>query len=60
MSRLRYTVEPGRTICRDGKPIISIHRELDARGNGELTPAETDELTRIIARYLNERDSNVL
>ncbi|MFI5296888.1 MAG: hypothetical protein ACHREM_02225 [Polyangiales bacterium] len=44
---MRYEVQPGRLITRDGEPFITIHKEASAR------PVEADELTHVIAAYLN-------
>ena len=45
----RYTVEPGRTIYRDGNDFITIERDGDV-----LTPAQADAVTHRIAELLNQ------
>lgn len=49
---MRYTVEPGRQIYKDGKEFIHI-------GNEGLDPCEADEMTRIICKLLNFRNEFV-
>jgi hypothetical protein len=46
-----YTVEPGRTIYRNGEPLIYI----GIRGYFDCHPSEADDLTHVICALLNER-----
>lgn len=48
----KYTVEPGRSIARDGVEILHIGRPTNPRGFG-CTPREADEYTRRIVHALN-------
>ncbi len=43
----KFTVEGGRSICFDGRPFITIHRE-------DAPPVVADEITHLIARCLNK------
>lgn len=45
---MKYTLEPGRQIFRDGKPFISINRE------GRTQPADADDCAHAILRLLND------
>jgi hypothetical protein len=45
--RIRYTVEAGRQILKDGAPFIGINRQ------GDTHPSDADEVTHIIADCLN-------
>lgn len=52
--KLVYTVSAGRTIDRDGVPMIRINRLDDwKQGKPVLTPVEADELTHRICAFLN-------
>lgn len=55
-STLRFTVEPGRCIYRDGKRYIAIAREVDKNGNCQVTPVDVDNLTHEICAFLNARE----
>ena len=43
-----YTVEPGRTIYRDGHPFVGVDRE------GDTTPVVADDVTHTLAYALNQ------
>jgi len=47
-TKKRFTVEAGRSICRDGKHLFTV--SIDP---GVCSPCEGDELTHIIAACLN-------
>lgn len=49
-----YTVEPGRTIAKDGVPYVYIGIQYDLDNNRSISPTEADELTHLIAKLLNE------
>jgi len=49
----RYHVNPGRLISKDGRSYITIIKEYGA------LPAEADELTHVIADYLNALESGI-
>jgi len=52
---MKYTVEPGRWIYRDGEPFVSIgcaHTSKET-GSAAINPTEADDLTRSIVRWLN-------
>lgn len=55
---MKYTVEPGRWIYRDGQPFVSIGcaHTSKATGGAAINPVEADELTREIVKYLNHKD----
>ncbi len=45
----KFTVEGGRQIYMDGEPFISIGRQ------GDTMPTDADEITHVIAAYLNRK-----
>jgi len=50
----RYTVESGRRIARDGKPIVFVDRDAgEVLDTYILTPVQADDLTHEIAAALN-------
>jgi hypothetical protein len=49
-----YTVEPGRTIAKDGVPYVYIGIQYDLDNNRSVSPTEADSLTHLIAKLLNE------
>ncbi len=49
----KYTVTPGRSIDKDGKPFICIVREGDTR------PVDADTVTHLIALLLNGHDDAI-
>lgn len=52
----RYTVEPGRVICRDGKALVYINVSLSVAGSSMASPADADVLTHKIVALLNAAD----
>jgi hypothetical protein len=49
-----YTLEAGRSILRDGKPFISIHRY---QGHSPfVSPSDVDDVTRLIVALLNRTE----
>lgn len=49
-----WTVAPGRTLCLDGKPVVSLAIVTDsATGLRAVYPEDADELARTIATALN-------
>lgn len=55
---MRYTLEPGRWVYRDGDPFISIGcaHTSKATGSAAINPAEADKVAHEIVRWLNHRD----
>ncbi len=51
----RYTIEGGRVIVRDGRPLVRLERVDLGDARYELSPHETDELGAQIVRLLNRR-----
>ena len=49
MAKERFTVEPGRLICRDGLALFAVHK---VEG---VNPCDADELCHIIAALLNKQ-----
>lgn len=58
----RWTVEPGRTLAKDGVPLVNLSR-IEAKpceannyatGGYTLRPSDADDLTHTIVRLLNE------
>jgi hypothetical protein len=43
----KFTVGPGRTIYRDGRPFVGISRE------GDTYPTMADDVAHVVARLLN-------
>lgn len=58
MSKPKYTVEPGRVICRDGKPMFYLGRLVEERDGS--SPHELDAATRAIAKLLEENHDRVV
>ena len=56
---MRYTVQPGRWIYRDGEPFVSVGCAHTSRATGAapVNPAEADEVARKLARWLNRDDT---
>ncbi len=55
MTAYTYEYASGRTILRNGKELIAIHRCLTPTGKNpaEAGPAEVDQITRELVRMLN-------
>jgi DNA-binding ferritin-like protein (Dps family) len=52
-----YTVQAGRVICKNGKPLFSISREVNtATGEAEFTPVQADAIAHFIAQTLTDHD----
>lgn len=56
---MRYSLDPGRTILRDGKPIVIVQRATRC-DYAELSPAEADTFAHAIVAALNARDGGLL
>lgn len=59
----RYTISPGRVLCKDGEPLVVVSREdrsSDGNGDYALSPAETDELVRKMCRLLNKEEEKAV
>lgn len=48
----KYTVEPGRQICRDGKFFLELRRH-GGDDPSSLSPVQADALTRWLCKQLN-------
>lgn len=44
---MKYTLEAGRCICRDGKPFVTIH------GVGDYQPVDADKFARDVVAAMN-------
>lgn len=50
---MTYTIEAGRQLCRDGQPVVTLHRKDD------FSPTDADALARRIPLALNAHDDLV-
>ena len=57
---MKYTVEPGRWIYRNGEPFVSIGcaHTSTATGGAAINPTEADALTRRVAVWLNREEDD--
>ena len=57
---MKYTVEPGRWIYRNGEPFVSIGcaRTSPATGGAAINPTEADALAHRVAEWLNREEQN--
>ena len=53
MAREVFTVEPGRTICLDGRPIFRL-APIETPAGYAIAPAELDRAAGIVATALEE------
>ena len=57
---MKYTVEPGRWIYRNGEPFVSIGcaHTPKATGSAAINPTEADALVHRVAEWLNREEQN--
>ena len=57
---MKYTVEPGRWIYRNGEPFVSsgCAHTSTATGGAAINPTEADALTHRVAEWLNREEQN--
>lgn len=50
---MRYTVDAGRQILRDGVRVATVYSKVQTNQEGGLAPADADQFTHEVTRILN-------